>query len=281
MIRFDGQVAVVTGSGRGLGAAYAALLAARGASVLVNDAGVASDGIGNDATVADAVVQTITKAGGTALANDTNLVSPEAGQKVIDMAIHHFGRVDILIHNAGVVAFTPIEKMPSALFERMLQLHVAAPFALTQAAWPHMQRQRYGRIVFTTSGRALSQAAAQTGLSAYAMGKIAPLGLMYTLAIEGEPWGIRANAIAPVAATRMLQRHVSPQTFRPEHVAPVVAYLASSHCDQSGMVVRARNGHVATGQWSFNDGMVFDPATLTPEAIAENWKQRLDTPIQR
>ncbi len=207
-MRFDGRVAIVTGSGRGLGAAYSSLLAQRGASVVVHDAGVSAEGSGGDPSVADQVVAQITGSGGTAIASYQNLSSREACQQVMRTAIDRFGRLDILIHNAGLLSFTALEETSPELFERMCQVHVSAPFWLSQAAWPHMQHQHYGRMVFTTSGRALTIESAQPGLSVYAMGKIASLGLMHVLALEREPWGIRVNAIAPVAATRMLQRQV-------------------------------------------------------------------------
>lgn len=251
MLRFDGRVALITGSGRGLGAAYARYLAQRGAQVMVHDAGVAADGGGRDSRLADAVAQTICQDGGQARACYDYLDGPDACQRVIETTQRHFGRLDILIHNAGILSFTPIEEMPRDLFDRMCQVHISAPYWLAQAAWPHMMDQRYGRIVFTTSGRALCAERAQAGLSAYAMGKSAALGLMYTLALEGEPWGIRVNAIAPVAATRMLQRTVDADRFRPEDVAPGVAYLVSEPCDQSGIVLSARDGRFATGTWSF------------------------------
>jgi NAD(P)-dependent dehydrogenase (short-subunit alcohol dehydrogenase family) len=271
MIRFDQQVAVVTGSGRGLGAAYAALLAERGAAVVVHDAGVSPEGTGADHTIADAVVQAIMARGGTAVACHEDLDSAAACHAVIGTALTQFGRLDILIHNAGLLTFTPIEEMEAALFTRMLQVNVEAPFWLAQAAFPTMKRQRYGRIVLSTSGRAMFLEAALPGLTGYALGKMAQVGLMNALAVEGQAWGIRVNAISPAAATRMFRQPVAPGTFLPEQVAPAVAFLASAQCDVSGMVIRASNGQFSLARWSRTAEVTLGPGVITPEAIASWW----------
>lgn len=270
MIRFDGQVAIATGSGRGLGAAYARLLAARGAAVVVHDAGVGADGSGSDPAVADAVVGEIVAAGGTAVAAYENLESETGCRELVASAIDRFGRVDILIHNAGLLAYTPVEESDARAWERLRKVGIDAPLLLSAAAFPHMKRQGYGRVVVTTSGRAMSLDAAQPGLAAYAMGKMAQLGLMNVLAVEGAPFGIRANAISPVAATRLLQRAVAPGEMAPEQVAPAVAFLVSRQCDFSGMVVRAAAGRFSIARWTFNEGIDLGAAP-TPEAIAEQW----------
>src|SRR5262249_15625840 len=152
--RFDGQVALVTGAGRGLGAAYARLLAARGAAVVVHDAGVALDGSGSDPAVADGVVRQITEDGGTAAASPENLVDAAPCRRIVEFALERFGRLDVLIHNAGIVVFAAVEETGAELWNRMVNLSVHAPFHLAQAALPHMRRRNYGRIVLTTSGRA-------------------------------------------------------------------------------------------------------------------------------
>jgi NAD(P)-dependent dehydrogenase (short-subunit alcohol dehydrogenase family) len=271
LIRFDGQVAVITGAGRGLGAAYARLLASRGATVVVHDAGVAQDGSGADATVAEAVVQQIVDGGGTAIACDENLESAAAGRRVIELAFDRFGRVDVLIHNAGLVVFSPLEQMDPAMWNRMVNVGIHAPFYLVQAALPHMRRQRYGRIVVTTSGRAMRVDGAAPGLVAYSMGKMAQLGLMVGVAVETQDAGIRINAISPVAATRVLRR--SAPELRAEHVAPAVAFLASSRCDFSGVVVRAAGGRFATARWSSGLDLDLGATPVEPEVIAERWNE--------
>jgi|SRR5579875_439363 NAD(P)-dependent dehydrogenase (short-subunit alcohol dehydrogenase family) len=270
-IRFDGEVAIVTGSGRGLGKAYVALLAARGASVIVHDAGVALDGAGFDPNIANAVVQEITTAGGKAVPCYENIETSDGCQRLIDTALSHFGRLDILIHNAGWISFTPLEEMTPELLQRILNIQVIAPFLLSQAAFPIMQSQRYGRIIFTTSGRAMFMEDALPDLSGYATGKMAQLGLMNAVAVAGEPHGIRVNAISPVAATRMFRSSVAPGTLRPEQVAPGVIFLASSQCVFSGVILQAGNGHFAVARWQRSAGVEFRGADITPEDIAERW----------
>ena len=273
-IRFDGQVAVITGAGRGLGAAYARLLADRGAAVVVHDAGVAADGSGADPAVAEDVVRQITGHGGTAVACDENLESPAACRRVIELAVERFQRVDVLVHNAGLVVFSPMEQMEPATWERMVNVGIHAPFHLVHAVLPHMRRQRYGRIVVTTSGRALRVEDAAPGLVAYAMGKMAQLGLMVGLAPETADDDIRINAICPVAATRVLRRH-APE-LRPEHVAPAVAFLASSRCNFSGVVVRAAGGRFSTAYWSAGPEVDCGPVPVEPEVIAQRWTEIAD-----
>lgn len=271
-IRFDGQVAIITGSGRGLGAAYATLLAERGARVVIHDAGVALDGSGFDPGIADATVQRITGRGGTAIPCYENIESRAGCLRLIELAANHFGRLDILIHNAGWISYTPLEEMAPELFERIANIQIAAPLWLAQAAFPFMQRQRYGRMVLTTSGRAMFLEHALPELSGYALGKMAQLGLMNALAVAGEADGIRVNAISPVAATRMLLRPVAPEELRPEQVAPGVAFLASVQCNVSGIILQASNGHFSTAQWVRTEGVDFGVEAVTPEDIAQHWK---------
>jgi NAD(P)-dependent dehydrogenase (short-subunit alcohol dehydrogenase family) len=271
-VRFDGRVAVVTGAGRGLGAAYARLLATLGAAVVVHDAGVALDGTGSDPSVADAVVASIVAVGGTAVASHEDLARPAAAELLIDLALARFGRIDALVNNAGLLVVRPIEEMDDALLERFLRVGVDAPYRLCRAAFPVMRRQGYGRIVLTASGRAMYVNAAMPDLSAYAMAKGAQLGLLVGLAAEGEPFGIRINAISPVASTRMtLRREPGPRD--PDLVAPGVAYLASSACDVSGVVVRASGGRFSAARWAFSDGVDLGPGPVTVDDVAERWAE--------
>jgi NAD(P)-dependent dehydrogenase (short-subunit alcohol dehydrogenase family)/pimeloyl-ACP methyl ester carboxylesterase len=270
-IRFEGQVAVVTGAGRGLGAAYARLLAARGASVVVHDAGVAADGSGFDPAVADAVVHEIIGRGGTAVACYENLESAEGCRRVVQTAVERFNRIDVLVHNAGLVIFRSVEATDQVTWDRMVNLGVHAPFHLVQAALPHMKRQGYGRIVLTTSGRAMRLDSAAPGLAAYCVGKMGQLGLMVGVAAEMQDIDIQVNAISPVAATRMLRRH-APE-LRPEHVAPGVAFLASSLCNVSGVVLRAAGGRFSTGEYHFSDDVDLGSEPGEPEMLAEHWRE--------
>lgn len=270
-IRFDGQVAIITGSGRGLGAAYARLLAERGACIVVHDAGVTLSGTGFDPGVADAVVREITAANGKAVPYYENIEARDGCQRLIDVALREFGRLDILINNAGWIAYTSLEDMTAALLERIIAIQIAAPFWLSQAAFPVMQQQRYGRIIFTTSGRAMFKEHALPELTGYAIGKMAQIGLMNALAAAGAEAGICVNAISPVAATRMFRSAVAPQELRPEQVAPGVAFLASSQCNFSGVVLQAGNGHFSTAQWQRSAGIDFGETVATPEVIADQW----------
>jgi NAD(P)-dependent dehydrogenase (short-subunit alcohol dehydrogenase family) len=270
-IRFDGQVVVVTGAGRGLGAAYARLFAARGGSVVVHDAGVAQDGSGFDPSVADAVVAEITAAGGSALGCYENLESPRACARVVEFTVARFGRLDALVQNAGLVVFASLEDTTSDVWDRMVAIGIHAPFHLARAAVPHMRRQGYGRIVLTTSGRAMSVGSCVPGLIAYAAAKMAQVGLMVGLATELEETGIRVNAVSPVAATRVL-RQAAPE-LAPELVAPGVAFLASSACSVSGAVLRAAGGRFSAAYWDEGAELDLGPAPASPEDIAARWNE--------
>jgi NAD(P)-dependent dehydrogenase (short-subunit alcohol dehydrogenase family) len=273
MIRFDDQVAVVTGSGRGLGEAYARLLAERGARVVVHDAGVTLEGQGFDANVADRVVNTIIAAGGNAIACYENLETREGCQSVVECALAQFGRLDILINNAGWVDRTPLEEMTPELLTRILAIQIAAPLWLAQAAFPAMKRQHYGRIVLTSSGLALWTEGARPELSGYAIGKAAQIGLMNALAANSDGADIRVNIISPVAATRIFTGSVAPGALRPEQVAPGVAFLASNACTVSGIILRAGDGHFSTMRWHVGPEVELGAKAATPETIAEQWEE--------
>jgi NAD(P)-dependent dehydrogenase (short-subunit alcohol dehydrogenase family) len=279
MIRFDDQVAVVTGSGRGLGEAYAHLLAARGARVVVHDAGVTLDGLGFDPALADSVVRKITGAGGMAVPCYENIETREGCHRVIETALEHFGRLDILVSNAGWISRTPLEEMTPELLERTLNIQIAAPLWLAQAAFPAMKRQQYGRIVLTTSGRALWTEHASPELMGYAIGKSAQIGLMNTLAAGGASAGIHVNLISPAAATRIYTQSVAPGELRPEQVAPGVAFLASRQCDVSGIILRASDGHFSTMRWQVGPEVDFGAEPATPESIAEKWEMLSAFPL--
>lgn len=270
-IRFDRQAIIVTGAGRGLGAAYARLLAARGGAVVVHDAGVAQDGSGFNRSVADAVVAEIAAAGGTAAACYENLEDAAACARVVEFAVARFGRLDALVHNAGLVIFASLQETDPAVWDRMVAIGVNAPFHLARAAVPHMRQQGYGRIVLTTSGRAMRVEDCVPGLIAYSAAKMAQVGLMVGLASELHDAGIRVNAISPVAATRVLRR--SAPELAPELVAPGVVFLASSACDVSGAVLHAAGGRFCAAWWDRRDGLDLGPTPASPEDIASRWRR--------
>jgi NAD(P)-dependent dehydrogenase (short-subunit alcohol dehydrogenase family) len=270
-IRFDGQVILVTGAGRGLGAAYARLIASRGGAIVVHDAGVAQDGSGVDPAVADAVVSEITAFGGTAAASYENLEDAAACERVVEFAVARFGRLDALVHNAGLVIFASLEETNSVVWDRMVGIGINAPFHLARAAVPYMRQQAYGRIVLTTSGRAMRVENCLPGLIAYSATKLAQVGLVVGLAAELHDTEIRVNAISPVAATRMLRR-TAPE-LAPELVAPGVALLASSTCQVSGAVLHAAGGRFSVAWWGRSEGIDLGPTPASPEDIAVRWEQ--------
>jgi NAD(P)-dependent dehydrogenase (short-subunit alcohol dehydrogenase family) len=271
-IRFDDRVALVTGAGRGLGAAYARALAARGAAVVVHDAGVEQDGSGGDPTVADAVVAQIAAAGGTAAASYENLEEREAGRRLVEQAVERFGRLDIVIQNAGLVIWEELEEADRS-WDRMRRVSIDAPFQITRAAVPVMKGQGYGRFVFTTSGRAMAVERTRPGLGAYAVAKMAQFGLVIVTAAEGEAHGIRANAVSPAAATRILVREVAPGELEPEQVVPGVLFLASEECTFSGKVLEAAGGVFDVARWASSEGVDFGRTPVEPERIAERWAE--------
>ena len=187
--------------------------------------------------------------GGTAVPSHEILDRREHCQSLVETALEKFGRLDILIHNAGWVAYQSIEDLTPEFWQRAIDVNVEAPIWLAQAAFPVMKRQNYGRIVLTTSGRAIYQQYALSGLAPYAMGKMAQIGLMNVLAVEGKEHGILTNAICPVAKTRMWGIEDEPEDLRSEQVAPGVLYLASPECRESGHILRAANGQFTAARW--------------------------------
>ena len=238
-IDYDGRVAIVTGAGGGLGRSHALLLASRGAKVVVNDLGGSRDGSGGGSEMADAVVQEIIDAGGEAVANYDGVHTWEGGQAIVQTALERFGRVDVVINNAGILRDTSFAKLEEPQLDLVVKVHLYGAFHVARAAWNHLKEQGYGRIVNTTSGSGLYGNFGQSNYSAAKMGQV---GLTRTLAIEGAKYGITANVIAPVAKSRMTEDIMPPQLLEklePEYVSPLVAYLASESCTESGKIMEA------------------------------------------
>jgi len=226
-IRFDGQVAIVTGAGGGLGRSHALQLAARGAKVVVNDLGVARDGSGTAQSAAERVVVEIREAGGQAIASGASVTDPDSVQDMVEQAMREWGRIDILVNNAGFLRDKSFSKMSLDDFRAIVDVHLMGAVYCTKAVWEIMKQQQYGRIVMTTSSSGLF---GNFGQANYGAAKMALVGLMQTLAIEGDKYGIRVNCLAPTAATRMTQDLMSPEDLAlltPESVTPGMLYLVS------------------------------------------------------
>jgi NAD(P)-dependent dehydrogenase (short-subunit alcohol dehydrogenase family) len=244
-LRFDDRVAVVTGAGRGLGRAYALLLAAQGARVVVNDPGGSLEGDGTDAGPAQEVVREITAAGGEAAASTDSVATPEGGKAIIDAALDTYGRIDILIHNAGNVRHASLKEMSYADFEAVLDVHLRGAFHVVRPAFPIMCDAGYGRIVLTSSIGGLY---GNHGVANYAVAKAGVIGLSNVAAIEGVADGVRSNVIVPAAVTRMAEG-IDTSAYPPmgpDLVAPVVGWLAHESCSITGETLIALAGRVAT-----------------------------------
>jgi NAD(P)-dependent dehydrogenase (short-subunit alcohol dehydrogenase family) len=229
-IRFDGRVAVITGAGGGLGKTYAVELARRGASIVVNDLGGKTDGTGGGHSMADATVKEIIEAGGKAVANYDSVATPEGGKGIIQAAIDNFGKVDILINNAGILRDKSFLKLEPKDLDAVLDVHLRGAFFVTQPAFASMKEHGYGRIVMASSGAGIFGNFGQTNYGAAKMGLV---GLMNVLAVEGAKYNIKVNAIAPVAKTRLLGELLGPMgdKIQPEYVTPLVTYLVSERCE--------------------------------------------------
>ena len=267
-IRFDGQVAVVTGAGAGLGRAYALELAKRGAKVVVNDLGGARDGTGGSQAAADKVVAEIKELGGEAVPNYDSVADPAGGQGIIDTALNTWGRVDIVINNAGILRDKTLVKMEPEHWQAIMDVHLKGAYNVTRPAFVKMREQGYGRIVFTTSAAGLYGNFGQTNYSAAKMGLI---GFMNTLKAEGDKYNIKANTIAPVAATRLTEDILPPDMLaklRPEFVTPLVLFLSSDQCADTGLVFNAGMGYYNRAAIVTAPGVVVGDGK-TPPSIEE------------
>lgn len=273
-LRFDNRVAVVTGAGRGLGRSYALLLASKGAKVVVNDPGVSIQGEGVDAGPAEQVVQEIRAAGGEAVACTESVATAEGGQAIVQAALDHFGRIDILIHNAGNVRRGSMKDMSYADFDAVLDVHLRGAFHVARPAFPLMCAQGYGRMVLTSSIGGLY---GNRLVVNYAVSKAAMIGLSNTIAIEGAAEGVKCNLIHPGAVTRMaegLDTSAYPP-MDPDLVAPVVGWLAHESCSISGEMLVSMAGRVARAFVAETPG-VYQP-NWSMEQVAQQMTAIRDT----
>jgi len=243
-LRFDNRVAVITGAGRGLGRSYALLLASRGAKIIVNDSGASLKGEGADAGPAEEVAQEIRAAGGQATACTESVATPQGGKAIIQAALDHYGRIDILIHNAGTVRRGSLLEMTYEDFEQVLDVHLRGAFHVVRPAFPYMSKAGYGRVVLTSSDVGLY---GNHNVSNYAASKAGMIGLSNVVALEGAAVGVKSNCIAPAAVTRMaegLDTSAYPP-MPPDLAAPAVAWLSHESCSITGEVLLSVAGRVA------------------------------------
>jgi NAD(P)-dependent dehydrogenase (short-subunit alcohol dehydrogenase family) len=276
-VRLDGRVALVTGAGGGLGRRHALTLAGLGAKVVVNDVGGTVHGGNGDAAPADRVVAEIEAAGGEAVAHHASIADPAGAQSLVELAVERFGSVDVLVNNAGILRDKTFAKMTLEDFEAVLAVHLMGTVYCTHAAWPVMLEQGYGRVVVTTSGSATN---GNFGQSNYAAAKLGVVGLMNVLALEGVRKGVLINAIAPGAATRMTTDLIPGEIrdyLAPGLVSPVVAYLCSESCTDTGCIIWSVAGKVARVFYAETPGIQFDPAApLDPDDIEAAWPRIID-----
>jgi len=264
-IRFDDRVAIVTGAGAGLGRAHAILLASRGAKVVVNDLQGPGDGPSN----AEKVAEEIRAAGGEAIANHDSVAEEASAARIVQSAIDRFGRIDIVVNNAGILRDKTFAKMELSDFELVLKVHLMGTVYVTKAAWPYLLEQKYGRVILTSSASGLGNA---YGQSNYGAAKSAMVGLMISLKNEGQNSNVLVNTICPFAATQMTAGLLSgrlTEISKPELVSPAVAWLASQDCTVTGEIIGAGAGHYGRIRIVKSEGVVLDPeGTVTVEQFA-------------
>ena len=272
---FTGRVAIVTGAGGGLGRCHAMALAARGAKVLVNDLGGTAAGEGGSPVAAQKVVDEIIAAGGQAMANGASVTDPAAVAAMVQQAVNAWGRVDILVNNAGILRDKSFSKMSLEDFRLVMDVHLMGAVHCTQAVWPLMQAQKYGRIVMTTSSSGLF---GNFGQANYGAAKMALVGLMQTLSIEGAKSDIRVNCLAPTAATRMTEGLLPPEVLAvltPEAVVPAMLWL-TSNVAPTRAIACAGAGTFEAAHITLTTGLHLGAAPDTPEQLAAAWAQVSD-----
>ena len=273
-IRFDDRTVIITGAGNGLGKTYALEFGRRGANVVVNDLGGSAFGDGSDKAAADVVVDEIKAAGGNAVANYDSVTD---GDQIVAAALDTFGKVDVVINNAGIVRDKTFHKMEESDWNLIYEVHVLGAFKVTHAAWPHMRDQNYGRIVFTTSAAGIYGNFGQTN---YSMAKLGQLGMSQTLALEGISKNILVNTIAPIAGSRLTET-VMPQdlvdALQPEYVMPLVIKLCDEESKETGGLFEVGAGWIGKLRWERSKGHGFNLSEgFSAEDVSENWNSITD-----
>lgn len=268
-LRFEGRVVVITGGGSGLGREYALEFAKRGAKILLNDLGGSVTGVGNSNRSADMTVKELKLLGAEAVANYDSV---SEGEKIIEAAISAFGRVDVVVNNAGILKEVFFHKITTDEWDQIINVHLKGSFSVCRAAWPYMRAQKYGRIINTTSGTGLYGNVAQSN---YTTAKLGLHGLTQTLSIEGANYNILVNSIAPMAASRLTQGTFSPELVElliPEKITPLVAFLAHEACTTTGGLYEVAGGWITKLRWQRANGLFF-PETPSPENLRKRWKK--------
>ncbi|MDY6880826.1 MAG: SDR family oxidoreductase [Thermodesulfobacteriota bacterium] len=272
-VDFTGRVAIVTGAGAGLGRMHALELAKRGAKVVVNDLGGARDGTGQGSAAADKVVDEIKALGGEAAPNYDSVATVAGGENIVKTAVDAFGKVDILINNAGILRDKTFTKTDEESWDIVMAVHLKGAYCVTRPAFAKMRENGYGRIVMTTSSAGLF---GNFGQANYASAKTGLVGLTNVLKLEGAKHNIKVNILAPMAATRMTEDILPPEMFKkltPEHVTPVVLYMCSEQCNDTGTIVNAGLGYFSRSAILTGPGVILGKgdAPPTPEEVLENW----------
>lgn len=267
---YDGKVAIITGAGGGLGREHALLLASRGAQIVINDLGGSVSGEGGDAGPAQKVAQEINDLGGVAVADGNSVSTPEGGEAIVKTAVDSFGRVDILINNAGILRDKTFHNLTPDLLDPVLDVHLKGAFFVTKPAWLKMREQSYGRVINTSSNSGIL---GNFGQSNYGAAKMGLVGFTRVLAAEGAKYNIKANAIAPVAKTRMTEDLLGGvgDKLDPKLVSPIVAWLAHEDCPVTGEIYSAAGGRIARMFIGLTQGY-YSP-TLTVEEVRDNFEQ--------
>ena len=273
-VRFDGRVVIVTGAGNGLGRSYALAMGARGASVVVNDLGGSVFGDGADKAAADVVVDQIKAAGGTAVANYDSVTD---GDKIVQTAMDSFGKIDVVINNAGILRDKTFHKMTDQDWDLIYDVHVKGAYQVCHTAWPYMRDQNYGRIIFTASAAGIYGNFGQTN---YSMAKLGLHGMSQTLALEGRSKNILVNTIAPIAGSRLTETVMPKEmvdALRPEFVMPLVLKLCDENSRETGGLFEVGAGFVAKLRWERSKGKSFSVTDgFSPEDINDAWADITD-----